>query len=111
MAGIQTRLAAAVNMDNLEDKITASDSIRVETNIMMQKLEVAMLQRYQDTHQKMYGFKDEKQNMNILKRNIKSLLGQYQKKSPASPAKINVAGGNLFAQLAALKQQQQQEQE
>ena len=46
MAGIQTRLAAAVNMDNLEDKITASDSIRVETNIMMQKLEVAMLQRY-----------------------------------------------------------------
>ena len=46
MAGIQTRLAAAVNMDSLEDKITASDSIRVETNIMMQKLEVAMLQRY-----------------------------------------------------------------
>ena len=33
-------------MENLDDKITASDSIRVETNVMMQKLEVAFIKKY-----------------------------------------------------------------
>ena len=46
-------------MDNLDDKISAGESIRVETNLMMQKFEIALLERYQETHERMYGFRDE----------------------------------------------------
>ena len=59
MAGIQSRLVAAVNMETLEDKISAGDQIRLETNLMMQKFEIALLERYQETHERMYGFRDE----------------------------------------------------
>ena len=71
----------------------------------MQKFELALLERYQDTHEKMYGFKDERQTMNMMRRSIGKTLGQYQRKGLGSPTKFDVAGGGLFAQLAALKQQ------
>lgn len=95
MAGIQSRLVAAVNLEKLEDKIAAGDQIKLETNLMMQKFELALLERYQDTHEKMYGFKDEKQTMNIMRRSIGKMLGQYKNKT--GPQKINVAAGGLFA--------------
>ena len=50
MKGISSRMEIAVNMENLDDKIKAGDQIKVETNIMMQKFEIALLKRYQDTH-------------------------------------------------------------
>ena len=59
LTGIHSRVVAAVNIENLEDKITAVDQIRAEKNNMMMKFESALQERYKDTHQTLYGFKDE----------------------------------------------------
>ena len=59
LAGIHSRVVAAVNIDNLEDKITAGNQIRAETNLMLMQFEKALKERYTETHHQMYGFKDE----------------------------------------------------
>ena len=88
----------AVNMENLEDKIKAGDQIKVETNIMMQKFEIALIKRYQDTHQEMYGFKDERQTMNIMRRKISNMIAQFKPDSPRIAPQPMVGGGmGLFA--------------
>ena len=50
LAGIHSRVVAAVNLEKLEDKITAGNQIRAETNLMLMKFEMALKDRYHEAH-------------------------------------------------------------
>ena len=44
---------------------------------MLKKFEAALKARYQETHNQMYGFKDEKNTMKIMRSNIASVISNY----------------------------------
>ena len=77
LTGIHSRVVAAVNLDNLEDTRIAGKQIKNETNLMKMKFEMALREKYTETHNQMYGFKDEENTMKIMKSNIHSMLSNY----------------------------------
>ena len=44
---------------------------------MMMKFETALREKYHDTHQQMYGLKEEENTMRIMRSNIHSILSNY----------------------------------
>ena len=67
---------------------------------MLLKFESAVRERYQRTHQQMYGFKDEERTMKIMKSNIHSILSNYS--SHGHTIKKPKASTNPLAAVFAL---------
>ena len=88
LGGIHSRVVAQLNIDNLEDKITAGNQIRAETNLMMIKFENALKERYHKTHKEMYGFKDEDNTMKIMRSNIASVISSYSHHGTGKPSSV-----------------------
>ena len=95
LKGMLNRAEAAVQLDNLEDKIIASNHIKVEQNLLLQKFQIAIKKKYEDTQEQMYGFKDEANVMKSMSKSVRTVMDRYRPDAVQQPKRMTNPGNPL----------------
>ena len=85
LKGLIERVSSAVNMDSLEDKITAQNHIKIEQNLLLNNIQKALTKKFALTNSNkdnVYGFKDEDTIRDAMKQSIKLTLDKYNVEIP-----------------------------